>query len=175
MRCRWQLAIGASLTIVMLSAVAVVGLTLLGSDVLSSWKPLENAEQVLASGNAFEGLLTLEAPTSTVARLEATTKEAQYGNDAASNVPLLVKNWKFTQRSLEADAWQLSWELYFAASQVFFTEELLDKLGSRVNQPQVDRLFTSVYQLLVNWQAEINSLIFPPFRPPAIPPASPSL
>lgn len=97
---RWKRAAGASLTIVMLSAVAVVGLTLLGSKVLAAWKAADTAEQALVPGGTFEGLLNFEAPAATVAQLEAKTKEAENGIKSASDAAMLVKNWQFTQTPL---------------------------------------------------------------------------
>lgn len=170
----WKRVAGASLTLVMLSAVAFLGLALLGSDVLASWTTSGNTEPALASGNAFEGLLAFEAPASTVSRLEATTKEAQNGKDPVSNAPLLVTNWKPTQFSIIVKAFELSWGLYLEAYQVFLFEEYLDTL-SFVNQQQADQFFTAVYNALAEFQALVDILIPPALRPPTIPRGSPSI
>ncbi len=88
---------GAILTIVMLSAVAIVGLSLLGSDVLASWKTPDSAEKTLA---ASQGLLTFEAPASTLAQFQAKEKDAQNGKDLVDTAALLVKDWKNTSLTL---------------------------------------------------------------------------
>src|SRR5579885_1653841 len=76
---RWKRALGASLALVSLSAVAVVGFTLLGSKVLAAWKAPGNAEQALTS-RAFDGLLNFEAPEATVARLAAQKEQFEKDN-----------------------------------------------------------------------------------------------
>jgi hypothetical protein len=173
LRGNWKRAAGAGLTILTLSAVAVVGLALFGSDVLASWKTPGNAEPALASANAFEGLLTLEAPTATVSRFEATTKEAQRGNDLVSNAPLLVKNWKPTQLSIITTAFQFSFALYMEAFQLSLLEAYLDTLPF-VPQQQVDQAYLTFYNALAELQALVDIFIPPALRPPTIPPASPN-
>jgi hypothetical protein len=104
MRCiivigmRWMLAVGVSLAIASLSAVAVVGFILLGSKVLAAWKAPGNAEQALTA-SAFEGLLNFRAPEATVTRIAVQKEEFERDNRRASNASMLVKNWKFTEIS----------------------------------------------------------------------------
>jgi hypothetical protein len=167
-RARGKRAIGATLTLVMLSAVAVVGLALLDSDVLASGKVPGNTEQALASSSAFEGLLTFEAPASTVSRLEATTKEAQKDKDLTRNAPLLVKNWKYTQSSL-ADLVQLSLNLYVQGIALQLVEQFLDSLGPLVNQGLVDQIFTAAYRAVMGLQEFVNVFIPAPIRGPPPP------
>lgn len=95
---RWKRAIGASLTIALLSAVAVVGITLFSSEVLAAWKTPENVEQALASEGAFAGVLNFEAPAETVARFKTDNKAV--GKSQASSDAMVAKNWKYTQNSL---------------------------------------------------------------------------
>ena len=85
---RWKRAAGASLTIALLSAVAVVGLTVFGSKMMTACRAAGNAEQALASGSAL-GLLNLEAPEAKVKQFQAKTQESE-----------LAKNWKFTDSPL---------------------------------------------------------------------------
>lgn len=92
---RWKRAFGASLTIALLSAVAVVGITLFGSEVLAAWKTPENVEQALASEGAFAGVLNFEAPAETVARDNKAIGKSQASSDA-----VVAKNWKYTQNSI---------------------------------------------------------------------------
>jgi hypothetical protein len=95
---RWKRAVGASLTIALLSAVAVVGITLFGSEVFAAWKTPGNAEQALASEGAFAGILNFEAPADTVARVQ--TEKKDFGKSQSSRHAMLAKNWKFTQNPL---------------------------------------------------------------------------
>lgn len=85
---RWKQALGASLTIALLTAVAVVGISLFGSEVLAAWKTSDNAEEALVSAS----VLNFDAPAATVARFNSET--------AASNSPQVVSNWKYTQNPL---------------------------------------------------------------------------
>jgi hypothetical protein len=82
---RWKRAVGASLTIALLSAVAVVGFTVFGSKMLTACRAAGTAEQALASGS----LLDFNAPEAKVAQIKAKTAESE-----------LVKNWKFTDSPL---------------------------------------------------------------------------
>lgn len=95
---RWKRALGASFTIALLLAVAVVGITLFSSEVLAAWKSKGNAEQTLTSDSAFAGLLDFEAPAATVERFQTDTKEVAKAQTSSN--PMLAKNWKFTQNSL---------------------------------------------------------------------------
>lgn len=95
---RWRPAVGASLAIASLSAVAVVGVTLLGSKVLAAWKAPGNAERALTA-SAFDGLLNFEAPEATAARIAAQKEEFERDKRRISNASMLVKNWRFTQIS----------------------------------------------------------------------------
>jgi hypothetical protein len=76
---RWKRAAGAALTILVLSAVAIGGLTLFGSEVLAAWKAPGDAEQSLVSGGTFEGLLSFDAPAVLSARFKAQMEEAEQG------------------------------------------------------------------------------------------------
>lgn len=89
----WKRTAGAALTTVMLSAVVVLGLALLGSDVLASWKAPQNTEPALALS---QGPLTFEAPASTLARLHANEDKIQNGTDLVDNAALLVNDWQET-------------------------------------------------------------------------------
>lgn len=167
---------GAALTLTVLTAVAVVGLTLLGSEVLASWKGPGNAEQTLAARSAFEGLLTFDAPASTAARQEVQAKETQNSKDStsnASNAPLLVKNWKYTQLTT-SEAFQLSWKLYAYGTAILLLDQFLDaRLPG--NQQLVSQLLTPLYQTVVAWENIINLFVPTALRPPTLPPASPYL
>jgi hypothetical protein len=94
---RWERAVGASLTIALLAAVAVVGISLFGSEVFAAWKTPENSVQVLSTDGALAGILNFEAPAETVARFKPDTKEAV--KDQSSSKPLVARNWKYTQNS----------------------------------------------------------------------------
>jgi hypothetical protein len=174
-RQRWKRAFGASLTIALLSAVAVVGFTVFGSKMLTACKAAGNAEQALVSGSAFEGLLSFESPAATVAQHKAQTEESQKSIKQAD--VLLVKNWRYTQNPL-ADAFQTSWTSFFAAFYIWSFEEFLDTLTflPPALQLQFDQLFTAWYDLAITVQRSSNALLPPAFRSPPIPPrASPYL
>lgn len=96
-RNSWKRTVESALTILVLSAVAVGGLALFGSEVSAVWNASRNANPVLASDDTFAGLLTFEAPAATVARFAAKTKEYEKQQAQAANVPFIVKNWKYTQ------------------------------------------------------------------------------
>jgi len=121
-RQRWKRAVGASLTIALLSAVVVVGLTLFASKVLAAWNTPAGTEQAFASSAVFEDLLNFEAPAATVTRLKTQIEEAKESNKNASQSPLLVKNWLFTQNPvldfiqntyIQGVQLQLIWILFF--------------------------------------------------------------
>lgn len=95
----WKRTAGASLTIALLTAVAVVGITLFGSEVFAAWKTQSNAETALASGSAFEGLLNFDAPAATVAQFD--TKAEQSSNGQTGKNAMVAKNWKFTQNPIQ--------------------------------------------------------------------------
>jgi hypothetical protein len=177
---RWKRAVGASLTIALLAAVAVVGITLFSSEVLAAWK-------TPASGSAFEGVLNFEAPSATLVKYvsdsETVAKDmAQTGSD-----PLPVKNWKFTQNSL-TDNIAKSFQLYIQSLQLVSLEQawlnLLTTLAkinpsfapiAQILESRVILIATVFANILAFQQAQINAQIPPPFRPPPVVPASPSL
>jgi hypothetical protein len=93
---RGKRAFRAALTIVLLSAFAVVGMSLLGSEVLAAWRAPGNAEQKFVSTGALEGLFSFDAPASTVARFEAATEQDAKLMSRDFSGPSLFKNWTFT-------------------------------------------------------------------------------
>jgi hypothetical protein len=97
---RWKQAVGVSLTLALLSAVAVVGITLFGSEVLAAWKTPENAEQALSSEGALAGILNFEAAAETTAQFQTDKKEAAKAQTTSG--PMVAKNWKFTQTLLDS-------------------------------------------------------------------------
>jgi hypothetical protein len=105
-RKNWKRAIGSAVTITLLSAVVVVGLFSFGAEVLAAWKTPGHAEHALSAGGAFAALLNFEAPAQTVARVKAHTEKPDQNSRRAGIVPLLVKNWKYTQNPI-ADFLQL--------------------------------------------------------------------
>jgi hypothetical protein len=96
---RVKRAVGVALTVVLLSAVAVVGSSLLGSEVLAAWKAPGNAEKIHVSSGALEGLFSFHAPASTVARFEADSEQEAKLMSQDFSDPSLLKNWKFTLAS----------------------------------------------------------------------------
>lgn len=177
-RNRWRQFAGAALTVALLSAVAVVGIALFGSEVLAAWKTPENAEQVLSSGGAFEGLLNFEAPAETVARFSAKTEQAQRSKGRTDTNPLLVANWKFTQ-NVFVDAFTQSLELY---QEAVFLEGFVRFIQANPNvSPFNKAVFGSFEIAWVNLarslQAIDNGLLqaFGLPTPPPIPPVSPSM
>jgi len=92
----------AALTIVLLSAVAVVGLCLLGVEVLAARGRPGSVEQALAPENALGGLLNFEAPAQTAARVRTQTEEYKRNMRRNNDASLLVKNWKYTQNPIAA-------------------------------------------------------------------------
>jgi hypothetical protein len=184
---RWKRAVGASLTIALLSAVAVVGITLFGSEVLAAWKTPGNAEQALASNGAFAGLLNFEAPAANAARLASERDADAKGKAQAGSVPQFVKNWKFTQNSL-ADNLLMSYTLYFQSLQLVSFEQnylrILNNIATafpsfaplaKVLEQQVIAISTAFANILRAQQAVVNASIPPNLRPPPTVPASPSL
>jgi hypothetical protein len=196
---RWKRAIGASSAIVPLSAVAVVGLTLLGSKVISAWKAPENVEQALTS-SALDGLLNFEAPEAMVARLAAQKEEFEKDNRRASNASMLVNNWRFTQisfgESLLGQLIEFSIlnpgqtlnlrDLIAQSNQVYGLGRILICLDYYIDfiNPKLsflDRLFATYYSLIQAWLVTYNNLVnslgleilVKPPLPPLPSPASP--
>jgi len=174
---RGKKAAGAFLTVALLSAVAVVGITSFGSEVLAAWKTPANAEPALASSNTFEGLLNFEAPAATVARFDAQKEEAEQSKAQTSNSLLLVKNWKFTQNLL-GDAYTQSLMLY---QQATFVEALVRFIESSPQVPAFNKAIVRMWEIAFvnlarNIQAIDNALLFAfgITPPPPIPPVSPS-
>jgi hypothetical protein len=195
----WKRAVGASLAIASVSAVAVVGFTLLGSKVLAAWKAPGNAEQALTS-SAFSGLLNFEAPEVTVARIAAQKEEFEQNNRRAGNTSALVKHWRFTQSSFgESLLGQLlefsilnpgqtinlptlitqSNQVYGFGSILIGFDYYID--FANPNLKFLDRLFATYYFLtqawLVTYNNFVNSLgleiLAKPLLPPLPSPASP--
>ncbi len=149
LRSSWKRAAGSALTIVMLSAVAVVGLASLGSDVLASWKTPANVEQALAS----QGPLTFEAPTATLMRYTAKEKDDQNDKDGSA-AALLVGDWKYTSLTL---------------AQFNQIEQLLFFFESFVNQGLIENgMDLENVMLYVAFEIEFNRL-FALLAPPASP------
>lgn len=98
---KWGRAAGAALTIVLLSAVAVLGVIQLGSKVSAAWKAPGSAEQTLASGGTFKALLNFAAPAETVAKYKDQAKKAENSIKRASDRATYVKNWMYTQGPFE--------------------------------------------------------------------------
>ncbi len=174
MKHRWKKALGASLTVALLSAVAGVAITLFSSEVLAAWKTQGKAERTLSSSGALEGLLNFEAPAATAARL-ATEKEDANQSKTESSAQL-VKNWKFTQISV-VDAYLLSWSLTFEAVEL---EGLITfiKLTNPFLPPGVVNFLNAFevgwVQTAIGFQNFLNSFIPVGLRPPPIPPISPA-
>lgn len=190
---RWKRAAGAALTILVLSAVAVGGLTLFGSEVLAAWKAPGDAEQALVSGGALEGLLSFDAPAVLSARFKAQMEEAEQSIPRGESASLLAKNWRYTQ-SPAADALVLSLNLYVSALRAEIAlsvfDNFMDQLQKNIaasNSPFAPLLNNAlsafedqVIALLtwyINTAAAIQSLINPRipanFRPPPLRPISP--
>jgi hypothetical protein len=201
-RNRWKRFAGAALTIALLSAVAFVGITLFGSEVLAAWKTPENAGQPQSSGSAFEGLLNFATPAETVARFKSNAEGVQSSIKGADNASLLVKNWKYTaanpaleallaknvaldfllymnnnrngiQEFLEANS-PLNFIAASGALYVYgvFLESLLPQLVS--SNLGLARFVEGYVNGLRSLQQAINNQIPVNFRPPPIPPVSPS-
>lgn len=195
----WKRAIGASLAIVPLSAVAVVGFTLLGSKVLAAWKAPGNAEQALTS-SAFDGLFDFEAPEAMVARIAAQKEEFEKDNRKASNASMLVKSWRFTQISFgESLMGQLlefsilnpgqtlnlsklitqSNQVYGLGLLLIYFDYYIDFINPQLNF--LDRLFATYYSFFQAWLVTYNNLVnslgleilVKPLLPPLPSPASP--
>jgi|SRR5579884_2050809 len=196
---RWKRALGASLALVSLSAVAVVGFTLLGSKVLAAWKAPGNAEQALTS-RAFDGLLNFEAPEATVARLAAQKEQFEKDNRRVGNSSLLVNNWRFTQISFgESLMGQLlefsilnpgqslnlpslitqSNQVYSLGLLLIYFDYYIDFINPQLNF--LDRLFATYYNFIQAWLVTYNNLfnalgleiLVKPLLPPLPSPASP--
>ncbi len=174
MKNRWKKALGASLTIALLSAVAGVGITFLSSDVLAAWKWKGKADQARSS-SGFGDLLNFEAPAATAARLATQKEDAAQSKTQSSGQ--LVKNWKFTQSPL-LDIYLLSWSLTFEAVQIEGLFRYLELTLGALSPSFVSFLnhleFTLV-QTLIGFQNFLNSFLPAGFRPPPIPPVSPHL
>ncbi len=196
---RWKRILGASLTILPLSVVAVVGFTLLGSKVLAAWKAPGSAEQTHTS-RALDGLLNFEAPEAMVARLTAQKEEFKKDNRKASNVSLLVNNWRFTQISFgESLMGQLlefsilnpgqtlnlpglisqSNQVYGLGRLLIYFDYYIDFINPQLNF--LDRLFATYYSFIQAWLVTYNNLVnslgleilVKPLLPPLPSPASP--
>jgi hypothetical protein len=196
---RWKRAIGAFLAIVPLSAVAVVGFTLLGSKVLAAWKAPGNAEQALTS-SAFDGILNFEAPEETVAQIAAQKEDFVKGNRKTSKASMLVKNWRFTQISFgESLMGQLlefsilnpgqtlnlsklitqSNQVYGLGLLLIYFDYYIDFINPQLNF--LDRLFATYYSFFQAWLVTYNNLVnslgleilVKPLLPPLPSPASP--
>ncbi len=151
LRGNWKGTAGTALTVVMLSAVAIVGFASFGSDVLASWKAPENAEQALA---ASQGLLTFEAPASTLAFFQAKEKDELNGKDLVDVAALLVGDWKNTSLTL---------------AQFNQIEQLLLFFESYVNQGLIENgMDMENVMLYVAFEIEFNRL-FSLLAPPASP------
>lgn len=161
MRGSWKRAAGAGLTVVMLSIVAIVGLTLFGSEAIAAWKATENAEQILSSGNTLEGLLNFEAPTATMTQLETKKVEAENSIKKASSVPLLVKNWKYTQN-------QNPVVVYIEGALFQLAVEILD------SNPALPPFIKSYLNAELNAWLGLADLYLASLHLPPIPSASPS-
>jgi hypothetical protein len=200
-RNRWKKVAGAVLTLALLSALAVVGITLFGSEVLAAWKMPENAEQALSSGGAFEGLLNFAAPAETVARFGSNSEKAQSSSTKAGNASLVVKNWKYTAANpaleqLFATNFALDFQLFLrnnnpesiqqfleanqplnfivASGALYYAGVSLQGLLPGLS-PALGSIVTAYVNGLRSLQITINSNIFPEiYRPPLIPPISPS-
>lgn len=197
---RWKRTAGAAFTIALLSALVVVGITLFGSEVVAAWKTPENAELALSSGGAFEGLLNFEAPAETVARFGSNSEKAESSIKKAGNAFLVVKNWKFTAanpalEALLATNMPLDFLLYMnnnsngiqefleansplnfiaASGALYLSGLFLESLLPRLN-PALSAFTVAYVNGLRSLQISINSNIFPAiYRPPLIPPISPS-
>jgi hypothetical protein len=84
--------IGGGLTVLVLLAVPALGLAHLGSDLLASWQQGRDAEQ------AATAPWTFDAPTSTVARLDAGAKSSAAASRAGLPVDMavLLEEWQST-------------------------------------------------------------------------------
>jgi hypothetical protein len=174
-RNRWVQAVRTSGAIVLLSTVSVLGLALLGVEVFAAGKASDSSNPALASGT-FEGVLNFDAPATTVARLEAQSEEATKSKAQANSAPVLLKNWKFTQNPTMAEAYQLSYFAYQQGMALAATEERYDALPlSHQVQLYFDQLYTAYYNVDIAIQAYANQFLPPTLRPPALPPASPTL
>ncbi len=184
-RQRWKRAVGVSLTIALLSAVTVVGITFLGSEALAAWKAPANSEQALVPDSAFAGLLNFEAPADKVVRLTSETEEVEKNKAQDSSNPLLTKNWKFTQNTL-VDNIIKSYQLYFQSVLLQVYEHsfltFLNILAMenpalapviQLIERQAIQLYTIAANILAIQQMQINAQIPPALRPPATLPASP--
>jgi hypothetical protein len=173
MKERWKKALGASLTIALLSAVAGVGITLFSSEVLAAWKTQGKAEQSLSSSGALEGLLNFEAPAATAARLATEKEDANQSKTETSGQ--VVKNWKFTQSPV-LDAYLLSWALTLEAVQLEGLITFIELSNPFLPASIVN--FLNAFELAwvqtaIGFQNFLNSFIPVGFRPPPIPPISP--
>jgi hypothetical protein len=192
-RYKWERVAGGALTIIVLLAVAIVGPTLFGSEVLAAWKAPGDAEQALSSDGPLERLLSFDAPAVLNARLKTQTVEAVQSIRKAENAILLTRNWKYTQ-SPTADSLALSLNLYVSALQAEIAlsafDNFMDQLQINVaasNSPfapfinnvlagfedQVISFLVSYINAAAALQSLINPLIPASFRPPPIPAASP--
>lgn len=127
---KWKRAAGAAMTIVILSAVSVLGIALLGSKFLAGYKASGDAERVLAPGAAIGELLNLDAPARWVARGKAHLQEADQSIQRAEQAALLVKNWRYTQNPI-ADLVQLVFQ-----QELNQIQALLAAISNFVNQLQ---------------------------------------
>jgi hypothetical protein len=172
MKSRWKKALGASLTIALLSAVAGVGITLFSSDILAAWKGKGKAEQALSSSSVGD-LLKFEAPAATAARLAAEKQDAAQNKMEAKGQ--LAKNWKFTQSPL-VDVYLLSWSLTVEAVQIEGLVTYLDLILRSFSPSFVsflNHLEFTLIQTMIGFQNFLNSFLPVGFRPPPIPPISP--
>ena len=170
MKNRWKKALGASLTIALLSAVAGVGITFLSSDVLAAWKWKGMADQAHSSSGLGD-LLNFEAPAATVTRLATQKEDAAQSKSSGQ----LVKNWKFTQSPL-LDIYILSWSLTVEAVQIEGLFTFLDATFRFLSPSFVsflNHLEFTLIQTLIGFQNFLNSFLPVGFRPPPIPPISP--
>jgi hypothetical protein len=140
----WKRTVGAALTALLLLAVAAAGLALFGSEVFAVWKGPTNAEPALASDGAFGGLLNFEAPAATVARFDVQTEEAQKNIQRASDAPVLVKNWRFTQNDSPL---QQILNLYIQGLQLEFVVGFLEAFFPNSPFTAFARAFEQMYLL----------------------------
>ena len=89
---RLRRVIGGGLAVLVLLAVPALGLAQLGSDLLASWQQGRDAEQ------AATAPWTFDAPTSTVARLDAGTIDSLSAPNRAAlpGDALLLEQWQST-------------------------------------------------------------------------------
>jgi hypothetical protein len=203
-RQRWKKALSASLTIALLSAVLVVGATLFSSEVFAAWKTPGNAsggildgvldfEAPAATVAAFqakseEGQLVKNWKNTDSPLLDSILSrntQLSYQLVTNANTPQTIipglslsYNQIASNPALSPFAAQIALSAAMSFQGTIISQIILPVLNTLAPTNPLAKTLSQVFTIYVNTliatQASILATIPPTFRPPPIPPASPS-